>query len=242
VSIWHSLFSRKSKVGQKQVGNNNKPSQSPYKMDSAKGEVKTPVAKTFTEKDNLGSRHDTYSQASSYWMARITSPKKDPFTMFIFDDADSARKALLELPCINLAEDSHQLICTEVLIFGYYPVDGGKFEALICGDDLTHELWEQARTSFARYGGRCKNELEPEKHLLRTQSQQVTWTGDVVFIREDRKQSMGKTMIYRIYKGTNASSAQAFLRQHPVDKQFLYIVVETPEGNYCRDIQGMYKE
>jgi len=49
-------------------------------------------------------------------------------------------------------------------------------------------------------------------------------------------------MIYRVHKAPDAASAKAFLEQNPVTKQFYYIVVETPEGNYCRDIQGMYKE
>lgn len=159
MSIWHSLFKRKSKVAQEQVGTKNKPSKPPDKTKSTNDEVKPHLAETFTEKDNVGSRHDTYSRASSYWMARISSPKKDPFTMFVFDDANSAREALLELPCIHVAVDSHQLICTEVLILGYYPVDGGKYEALICGDDLTHELWEQARANFTRHGGNVKTSL-----------------------------------------------------------------------------------
>ncbi len=196
---------------------------------------------TFTEKDNKGTRHDTLDIASSYWMARISSPKKDPFVMYTFDNDENARKALLELPCIHIAEDSQKLICTEVLIFGYYTTEQGKYEAVVCGDDLTHELWQKAKESFAKNGGQRKNDLEPEKRAAQAKAKEAK-PSKVKFVREDRTERHGTTMIYRVHKAPDAASAKAFLEQNPVTKQFYYIVVETPEGNYCRDIQGMYKE
>ena len=197
--------------------------------------------KTFTEKDNKGTRHDTLDIASSYWMARISSPKKDPFVMYTFDNDEDARKALLELPCIHIAEDSQKLICTEVLIFGYYTTEQGKYESVVCGDDLTHELWQKAKESFAKNGGQRKNDLEPEKRAAQAKAKEAK-PSKVKFVREDRTERHGTTMIYRVHKAPDAASAKAFLEQNPVTKQFYYIVVETPEGNYCRDIQGMYKE
>jgi hypothetical protein len=197
--------------------------------------------KSFNERDNKGTRHDSLGIASSYWMARISSPKKDPFVMYTFDNDEDARKAFLELPCIHIAQDSQKLICTEVLIFGYYPTEQGKYEAVICGDDLTYELWQQAKESFTRHGGNRKNDLEPEKHTAQAKANEAK-PEKVKFIREDRSQSHGVTMIYRVHKAPDADTAKAFLEQNPVTKQFYYIVVETPEGNYCRDIQGMYKE
>jgi hypothetical protein len=203
------------------------------------GKEETP--KSFNERDNKGTRHDSLGIASSYWMARISSPKKDPFVMYTFDNDEDARKAFLELPCIHIAQDSQKLICTEVLIFGYYPTEQGKYEAVICGDDLTYELWQQAKESFTRHGGNRKNDLEPEKHTAQAKANEAK-PEKVKFIREDHSQSHGVTMIYRVHKAPDAATAKAFLEQNPVTRQFYYILVETPEGNYCRDIQGMYKE
>lgn len=53
---------------------------------------------------------------------------------------------------------------------------------------------------------------------------------------------MGQIMTYRIYQGPDAHSAKAFLKRNAVRKRFLYIVVQTPEGNYGRDIQGICRE
>lgn len=196
----------------------------------------------FKERDNRGTRHDSLDLATTYWVARISSPKKDPFVMYTFNNAEDAQNALLELPCIHLAEDTKNLICTEVLIFGFYSTNEGKYEAVICGDDLTPELWQKAKDSFGKHGGKRKNDLEPEQQAARPTEAKEAQPSQVKFVREDRTQMQGQTMIYRIHQAPDAASAKAFLEQNPVNQNFYYIVVETPEGNYCRDIQGMYKE
>jgi hypothetical protein len=61
-------------------------------------------------------------------------------------------------------------------------------------------------------------------------------------VREDRQLDRGETLIYRIHKGPDAESAKAFLKQNPVNRDSYFLVVETPEGNYCRDSQGIYQE
>lgn len=218
----------------------------------------------YFQKDDRGTNHDTLDKASAYWFARIGSSKKDPFVVYSFDSEEAAKTALLEVPCIHVAQDTGHLICTETLLYGVYPSEGGKYEAFLCGDDLTHDTWEVAKNSFIKHGGKPKGqgELEPEKSATPAQPAQasqpagVTFSvgyvpqgektdqsGKVTFVREDRQMGqMGRYYTYRIYKGPDAVSAKAFLDQNPVTQPLYYIVVETPEGNYCRDIQGMYKE
>ena len=193
------------------------------------------------EKDNMGTRHDTQSLATAYWLGeRMSSSRKDPFTMYTFKSAGDARAALLELPCIHVADDSENLICTETLIFGYYTIED-VVEAVLCGDDLTVELWQKAKASFENHGGQLKNELRPTKRGT-TSAPHQDRTDQVVFVGEERKAGMGGTAIYRVHRAPDAATAKAFLQKNPVSQSLLYIVVETPEGNYARDIQGIYKE
>jgi len=210
-------------------------------------EAQSPVSAqpgVYREKDNRGTFHDTFSKASSYWIARIQSPKKDPFILYTFETEKDAKEALLEIPCIHIAQDSGRMICTEVLTYGYYPTEGTKYEAILCGGDLTHVTWEIAKNSFIKHGGKPKGlgELEPPKSAPAAQTVKVPEPEKVKYVREDRQTKMGKTLIYRIYKAPDAASAKAFLDKNPVNQALLYFIVETPEGNYCRDIQGMYKE
>ncbi len=45
---------------------------------------------------------------------------------------------------------------------------------------------------------------------------------------------------YEIYKGTDTESAKKFLMTKRVDKKLYYIEVETPEGTWGMDIEGLY--
>ncbi len=206
---------------------------------------------TFREKDNKGTRQDSESHANAFWGARMlgqfstqSSPKKDPFLLYTFNNEEDARSALLEVPCIHVAEDSGKLTCTEVLTFGYYATKQGGYEAIISGDDLSYELWDQAKTSFIKHGGhpRGQGELAPTKRAVSEQSAANAQASEVVFVREDRRTGEENDSVYRIYKAPDATSAKAFLEQNPVSERLHYTVVETPEGNYCRDIMGIYKE
>jgi hypothetical protein len=179
----------------------------------------------------------------AYWIERMTSPVKDPFVMYIFDTGKDAREALLDLPCIHEGPDG-KLICTEPLIFGYYRQSDGQYEAVICGDKLTHELWERAKSIFESHGGRRKNDLEPVVSGPPAPPAGPASPEDVVFVKEERKPTKlgSEIATYRIHKGPDEASARAFLERHPVTREFLYLVVETPEGSFGRDIQGIYEE
>ena len=218
---------------------------------------------SFTEKDNLGTRYDTESLATSYFISRtsgnitvykdvsggsenrsIESPgKKEPYLLYEFNNEKEAISALLELPCIHLAKDTKKLICSEVLGFGYYKCkETGKYETLLCGEDMTLELWKQAEISFPKNGGRRLKGLEPKKEIVSNKKEDIPQPGKVIFVRKDCKNVLGVNAIYEVYKGPDAISAKAFLEKKSVTEKYYCIVVETPDGTYCRDIQGFYKE
>jgi hypothetical protein len=85
-----------------------------------------------------------------------------------------------------------------------------------------------------------KSAPRPQAVLEKTQPAQPS---NVVFVREDRKSVMpGITRIYRIHRAPDAAAAVAFLAQNAIMRMHEYIIVETPEGNFGRDISGMFDE
>jgi hypothetical protein len=198
----------------------------------------------YKERDNRGTRQESAEQANSYWVARELSGKYDPFALYVFANEKDAREALLELECMHIAEDSGKVICTETLIFGHYKTEDGKYEVIVCGDDLSHELWETAKVGFAKYGGTKKGEQEPKKtKQTKASAKKEGNPRKVKFVREEKQQgAMGNMLTYRIYTAPDAASAKAFLEENPVTRKLYYLVVETPEGDYGRDIDGIYKE
>ncbi len=199
-------------------------------------------SKSFTERDNMGTRLESVEQATAYWDTRQSTQKFDPYLLYEFDKKEDVHKALLELACIHLAKDTGNLICTELLIFGFYRNQREKYEAIICGKDLTREQWGSAKKSFIKHNGKRLNDKEPEIITVQEKRPEEEEISEVEFLKEERQEKMGQTMTYRIYKAANAASAKEFLKKNPVDKMLYYIVVETPEGNFGRDIQGIYEE
>ena len=218
MGIFDNLFGKKTKYNEKQA----------------------PVL--FVEKDNFGTRQETMDQANSYWISRNVTQKFDPFVLYTFEKESDARDALLELDCIHVAQDTGKLICTEPLYFGYYRRDDGKYSAVVLGESLTYELWVAAKDSFAKHRGQRKNDQEPETRDSSSPETKIARPDQVTFVQEKRRQGQTGILIYRLYKAPDAVSAKAFLQQNPVNERLNYIVVETPDGNYGRDIDGMYKE
>jgi HEAT repeat protein len=66
------------------------------------------------------------------------------------------------------------------------------------------------------------------------------------FVRKySEKRTLGNNtyeMYYEIYKGINAESARNLLFTKRVDKKNYYIIVETPEGNWGLDVEGLFLE
>jgi len=61
---------------------------------------------------------------------------------------------------------------------------------------------------------------------------------NVVFLREDKDANN----IWIVYKAPSKVHAMSFLSKVRIDKPSYYVIVETPEGNFGRDKDGLYQE
>ena len=70
--------------------------------------------------------------------------------------------------------------------------------------------------------------------------------GGVQFVRKysvNRQTPLGPAKFtYEVYRAKTAQQAREFLEGKTVTEKLYYVVVETPEGNWGKDIKGMYKE
>lgn len=200
------------------------------------------VSDGFYEKDNVGTRHETLSQASAYWMIeRPGLSVKPQFVMYKFASADDAEAALLEMPFIHKAEDSGKLICDRLMTFGYYDTGDGSdtpYEALIAGSDLTLDEYNKLEEAFKKHGGVFKNHLEPSPSVkapsANGDASKVTYSGT--------EKGNDGVSVYEVYKAPDKACAIAYLKTRTVSQKLYYIVVDTPEGSFGRDINGFYQE
>lgn len=67
-------------------------------------------------------------------------------------------------------------------------------------------------------------------------------TDAVEFVGTTNQQSAhGENFTYEVYRATTKAEAEVFLSGKQVSKKLYYIEVETPEGTWGKDIDGMYK-
>jgi hypothetical protein len=197
--------------------------------------------KIYLEMDNRGTMHKNVGQATSYWvMRRPAMQKKPPYLLYVFCDKETARKALLDISYIHTAADTGMLICDHLMEYGYYEVANDDetvcYEALVCGHDLIPERYSEAREAFEKHGGRMKNEQAPDPNHVELQG---TIEMNAIVLKEEFVDN-GRYK-YRVHYAPNRATAIEFLRQNRVEQEYLYIMVETPEGSYGRDIDGMYE-
>ena len=168
---------------------------------------------------------------------------KHPFTLFKFTSESNAEQAFLELPYIHKAKDTNNLICRKLLIFGYYKTKEGIYEAILCGKDLTLDEFNKAENAFKKHGGILKNNLKPSNLAENKQKKEenMNKVGNSDNVKFNKKYQEGP-FTYECYLAKNKADAMAFLNKKTVEKSLYYIVVDTPEGNFGRDIYGIYEE
>lgn len=67
-------------------------------------------------------------------------------------------------------------------------------------------------------------------------------TSSVEYVSKDYKDTgTGQMFTYEVYRAKSKQQALAFLKTKEVHKKLYYIEVETPEGIFGRDIDGMYE-
>lgn len=193
----------------------------------------------FTEADNVGTRLETADQATAFWIADVRSHNGEynapPFVAYRFKDRSTAENAFTSLSFIQRAGDTGSLISTELINFGCYEDPPGVFEVLVYGTGLTPEMHDEAMSKLAASGGNLKDHKEPPQKIA---PKTASTAAPVTFVRTEKKGQF----TYHIYSGPGKEEALAYLKTLSLPKKLEYHIVETPNGNFGRDVTGMFEE
>jgi hypothetical protein len=204
--------------------------------------------KIYYEKDNIGTRIDTESRAGSLAEARKVKNVTVPFLNYMFENKDDAMLSIKKLPCIKVAQDSGNIICSEIIEFGVYPVtykaDDGKtfsYSFILAGNSLTYSLWTMAKKYCEEKGGRLFNESAPPQDKTKNNSEKNINTSSIKFIREEKTTEYGFPTVRRFYKAPNKATALEYLKEQTITAQQYFLVIETPEGAVAKDRMGVFE-
>lgn len=222
------------------------------------GKQSTQNEKVYESSDNLGTSYTDYKKVSVIWMAmgmmldkgnKVTihtekggSIEKEskglPYICYTFKAEDAARKGLSSLSFIKIASDTKEFISLEVLEFGIYETEKkGQWEVVIWGENLTNEMIKESNNMLLAAGGTKKGERISTK---KTQNKPVANKkgGKTTYLRTDKK----GPHTYEVHKAPSKEVALGFLKNKTVTKDFYYVIVETTEGTWGKDINGIYQE
>ena len=186
----------------------------------------------------MGIPLDTLTKANLYWLVQRPNMKKtNPFLLYLFSSSNDASPALLELTYIHKAKDTNCLICDRIMDFGFYEDEDGLYEAMISGSDLTLEEYQYAEKAFKNHGGIHKNHLEPSSSQ-KASNYSVGNKSNVKFVKKYTKNGF----TYECYEAKTKADAMMFLCGKEVTQGLYYICVDTPEGSFGRDKNGIYEE
>jgi len=116
----------------------------------------------YMESDNRGTFQGDLRSATDYWNRRKALRKFEPFVLYEFPDVSDAVSALISLDFIKIAMDSEELICLKPLIYGYYELENGNYEVIICGEKLDEKMITKAEQVFKENHGKLINSKKPE--------------------------------------------------------------------------------
>jgi hypothetical protein len=198
------------------------------------------MAGTFYEKDNRAVRFNRLNQANDFWSEYEKWRPTIPFLRYIFDTRLQAVDALLSVACIHQAEDTGLLICTEPITMGCYRLIDGRYEVFLAGETLTYKTWSEATENFSSHRGQYRNQLRPETYeRFKSQSK----ADRVLFKKEYYEVTLSGTLYYQIFEASSLLAARNFLlrSENVITALNKYILVETPKGTLCRDINGIHE-
>ena len=196
------------------------------------------VPEPYTESMNLGTRYESYSAASAYWLTkRYGGSRCTPFALYIMPDVQAGWDALAQFPYISKAADTGKLITDRLAQYGSYEYErSGETicEAFFASDDISSGEFVDMEKVFAARGGKLMDKVSP--HREREPEENA-----ISPVSLKSKENIGGA-VYETYTAANRASAIAYLRQRAVDRRFYYVIVETPEGKFGRDIVGAFEQ
>jgi hypothetical protein len=215
--------------------------------------------KVYSSTDNLGTGYTDCRKADAAWQVQGMTLSKGstttmyfntgeiqnyvskghPFLCFTFNDEAHAKNGISSISFIKKASDTNEFISLEILEYGCYETEKtGKWEVIIWGENLTIEMFNEAKSNLEKAGGVMKGERVPIKHSSSGPKPAQKPKGKASYVRTDRK---GQNT-YEIYKAPSKLVALDFLKGKTVTKALYFLIVETPEGNWGKDIDGIYQE
>lgn len=178
-----------------------------------------------------------------FWEMAEADPEHFKYVAYMFPGLKEASAALQKLTYIQ-ATPNGELRCSRDIYFGVYPhLDGAV--AFVGGVNFHYAPWREATAVLPELPGASyfKVSTEPEVMLDVPDIEKMAADKNVKIenlgIEEIADPEGGFTRCYK-YRADSKDSAMAFLEDFQVNEEGIVIHVETPEGIFCKEENGIF--
>jgi len=185
----------------------------------------------------------TPAEAEEFWEAAHSNKAEVKHVAFRFPDIETAHRALQQLSYVEPTADEMRFACEFPITFGCYPLDDGAV-AFVGGTTLSVSMWREALDRWSRLpeAEQYRISSPPEPTVRLPDPASLSGPAAEVSVVQERPGTGDDYSHYTICHGPSREAALAFLRRVEVTAPGEYVVVETPEGHWGRDWQGIYRE
>lgn len=203
-----------------------------------------------SESFNCGTYRDDLDELEeANWLRKLATGSEEPMIEATFKRRVDARSALLDLPYFYSNPDQEHFFCCRPIEYGLSQLSNLLFGVHLGGVDLRPRDLQFAEDVFVRRGGDvrfvsvgCRSDLSKKRREVARSAKKYASTGQVKFIKTERRSMGGVDFEFDVYAADSEREALLFLSRETVGESFRYIVVETPEGSFGKDIDGVYRE
>lgn len=169
------------------------------------------------------------------------------YVAYWYAEEGDARSALAHLSFIEDRGFSKPMVCTPDIDFGVYrEVENEKerYISFVGGPALTHMLWREAKVRLGRHEEAREYKISdpPERRAVVPDPATVGGKAQGVELVHEGDGDGDDFAYYYHLRAPSKESAQAYLKKVAVGEPGLFVVVETPEGHWGRDMRGTYRE
>jgi hypothetical protein len=179
-----------------------------------------------------------------FWARVDADPDHFKYVAYLFPNMSEANNALSKLSYILTDRDGN-LSCKKKIYFGAYPHQEGAV-CFVGGEKLNYALWREASAVLPELPGAqyFKVSTEPDVLLALPDVDALNREGDLQMESlgvEDISNEAGEFSRCFRYSTISKENALTFLEKTDVQEEGVVIHVETPEGVFGKDINGIFE-
>ena len=180
----------------------------------------------------------------NFWKAAEAEPDRFKYVAYLFDNVDDAKDALCQLSFVSLGVNGELKSKRGDIILGAYN-HHDRAVAVIGGVSLNYARWREASMIWPElpHATYFRQSSEPKVNLVMPSAEELSRQEGLNVEKlgeEDVRTETGEINRVFRYRCANREDALKFLALFKVEEEGVVVRVETTEGEFGKDINGVF--